>query len=246
MSKVENFETKIYSDEDGWKIWLVTDRTSWDKVTSYFKCQYPVAGTPRRDTRILEVPNYHHNISTLGTELAKRMYFIHMLVGPTNTRDEYSVKFTDIMMDSMSNGVMLKALREHNRKTLHQEHLLPGYQSSGKERSFVVYHDPVAATMAKVTFTETDEGYTTSFLCIGDVKGAMTKTEQTVTFMLRRPESISNELFRTLNPLLAKMQLDVDDRKDIVSEINEYFNKGRFAFWLTLAKLNNAQLVATK
>lgn len=241
MSKVENFETKIYSDEEGWKIWLCTERTEWDKVQSFFKAQYPVKGTPQRDTNIIPLQGYYDTLNVVKSTLKTRERYVHYSVGTTYHEDEFSTRFLEIIHEKIDNGSLLVVLKEHNRKTLHQNHLLPGYRLDGTDREFTVYHDPVAATLAKFTFKQKPEGgYEVSVLCIGDAQGRMLKTDHVFTERMLRPESLSNAVFRVLNPLLDEMKMDKEDRLDIVSDISHYFEKCRFGIW-HLLKLANKE-----
>lgn len=239
MSKVENFETKIYSNEEGWKIWLCTERTEL-KVTSFFKAQYPVKGTPHCSKSIISIGGYHDTVSGIYSQLKLSRNFLKYTVGPTYRDEEYANWFYETMNKLIETEALFPIIKEHNRKTLHRFHLLPGY--SGKhdsERTYVVYHDKVMATLAKFTIRYKEEGgYETHVLCIGDAKGKMIKTDHTFTEPFLRPEFLSNALFRVFNPLLDEMGVDKEERLDIVGDMTHYFEKCRHGIW-DLLRLSN-------
>lgn len=239
MSKVENFETKVYSDEDGWKIWLCTERTEWDKVESFFKVQYPIKGAPTRDTRISLIPGYYDNLQIVKNAIDNRSQWIHLNVGTSYTKDEYSTKYITILTDLIE-GDLLDKIKEHNRKTLHQAHLLPGYRLSGTNRQYTVYHDADAGLVVNMTFHQDLKkgGYKTEVRAIMDINSRACKAECFYEDQMNRPESISNAVFKVLNTLLDEAKMDKEERMDIVSDITHYFNKGRFGFWHLLHLLN--------
>lgn len=239
MQKVENFETKLFSNEDGWKIWLCTERTEL-KLSSFFKVQYPVKGTPQRDTNILAISGYYDTSSAVMHQLKTRRQFVQYAVGTTYQEDEYSNWFLKVMTELWETGNIIERLKEHNRKTIHRLHLIPGYVGrEAIERTYTVYHDRVAATLAKFTvLTKEDGSYETSVLCIGDSKGNMIKTDHVFTDPMTRPESLSNAVFRVFNPLLDQMQISKDERMDIVADILHHFEKCRFGFWDLINKIN--------
>lgn len=239
MSKVENFETKLFSNEDGWKIWLCTERDEV-KLSSFFKVQYPVKGTPQRDTKVIPITGYYDTSSAVKRQLDTRRQFVHYSVGTTYREDEYSEWFLKTMYELIDTGNIIASLKEHNRKTIHRLHLIPGYVGKeAVERSYTVYHDPVSATLAKFTINSKEDGsYEMAVLCIGDAKGRMVKTDHVYTEPMQRPESLSNALFRVFNPLLDEMQIDKEERMDIVADITHHFEKCRFGFWDLLNKIN--------
>lgn len=238
MSKVENFETKLYSDQDGWKIWLCTERTAWEKVISFFKVQYPVKGTPSRDTNILQVAKYYDTVNSVKQAIEQGGYWIQVSVGTTYSQDEYSDKFMSIMNDLIKEG-LLEKLKEHNRKTLHSSHLLPGYRIDGTDRVYTVYHDVEAGIIVNARFIDKPEGgYKLDVTAIMDINGRACKAHHVYDESMHRPESISNAVFKVLNTLLDESKMDKEDRMDIVSDITHYFNVGRFGFWHLLYLLN--------
>ncbi len=239
MSKVENFETKIYSDENGWKIWLCTERSEWNKVESFFKFQYPVKGTPQRDTRILVLNGYYDTLSAVNNALKNRHNFVHYAVGTTYSPDEFSNRFLELIKETICDGSLQNSLREHNRKTLHQAHLIPCYSLNCGDREFTIYHDHITSTLAKFAIQEKPEGgYQVQVLCIGEIGGKVFKTNHTFTDKMLRPESLSNAVFKVLNPLLDKIKMDNEERKDIVADITHTFEQGRFGFWHLLNLIN--------
>ncbi|QBZ70700.1 hypothetical protein pETSU_119 [Edwardsiella phage pEt-SU] len=239
MHKVENFETKLFSNDDGWKIWLCTERDEI-KLSSFFKVQYPVKGTPQRDTKVIPITGYYDTTSAIKNQLLSRRQFVHYAVGTTYLEDEYSKWFLETMFALIDAGTLIPALKEHNRKTIHRLHLIPGYSGQDEgSRTYTVYHDTVSATLAKFTITpKEDDGYEMAVLCIGDAKGRMVKTDHVYTEPMTRPESLSNALFRVFNPLLDEMQVDKEERMDIVADITHHFEKCRFGFWDLLNKIN--------
>ena len=140
------------------------------------------------------------------------------------------------ILDRLYNDGTLKAkLDEHNKKTKHKLEFLSDYHVMDKSSQMVVPYYDGDNGVASVTFSEYGGKWSIKYkaLVLSTTSNAAFKFEESIPVgdIRLRPENISNNLLNAINQVMIQAKYTIDNRKDIVADINEYFEKGRFAFW---------------
>lgn len=240
MAAVERFETKLYTNENGWVIWLVTTRTQWDRVKTFFKLQRFENDAPVFSREIIDFPEYIDDLSIFvkherWTAIRANIYL--NTAGDTTSGGTFMGILNRLYLD----GRLKDKIDEHNKKTKHKLEFLPTYQYKEVNRAMTVtpYRDEDA--VASVTFSEYGGKWSIKYKAtVLGINGAAFKVEDSIPVgdIRLRPENISNALLTVFNKVMIQAQLSVSTRKDIVAEVNEFFEKGRFAFWDQINKMS--------
>lgn len=239
MTTPQKFETKIYDSEDGWRIWLVTTRTAWDKVESAFKVQYFVNGRPHLFQSVCRIDGYYDTVDGIQRYLLANQGWIHVWLTTNYTANEHSRYFLATMKELIKGGELKEKVRQHNHKTMHKLEFLPSYKCQDGKHLITLHHDPEVGQLVTLDLYKLDDGiHVDVYAIMENQHGKVLRTQTKTMNPMLRPESVSNEVFRAVNPLMDAVNLNKDDRKDFVAEMREYFENTRFAFWRLLNSLN--------
>lgn len=238
MTNVKNFETKVYSDDAGWKIWLCTE-VSNHQVVSFFKAQYPVKGSPMLAPKLLPISGYYDMVELVTGKLRHGVAWPNIPGGV-----EYCVqtKFVNIIMDAINSGSMTDVINAHGDKTRHIPEFLLGYKKPADgQHNLTVFHDADMGVLASVSFIETEEGYNVYTKMLATVRGAGVKVAVTNKGPIRSADGLNNLLLGHCQELLINAFPDVEERKDVIAEINSYFSGGRVGIETLLNQLNKGK-----
>lgn len=234
------FETEIIN-RFGWKICLVTKRDENGMPKSSFTARFEAVGIPRYAKNLFQVHTYLHTLEALEKHLRFYNAYPHSDLYWRLDKD-YTTDFITVLDTAIKDGSALKAIIAHNRKTLHQPHLLPGYSPDGGAYNFKIIDEMengIELTI-KLYPSHTDNGTTAKLegsIHLATDDHTACRDFKNATPLLR-PDAIQNAVMGSIIDLLQKAYPDIEDRKSIVAEIVKYFESGRFGFWVLLGRLN--------
>lgn len=224
----EKFETKVYSDNSGLQIWLVTTR-HFDKVESFFRVQY------FSNSAIQQMPHTWRHTGYLDTlkKVRENLANIEYWNGRFNKIHPKFKKATQKLLD---NGEMQGFIKHHNRRTRHLPRYIRRYKLEGTKHQFGIcrptpaglniYPEKVNVSLFK---GEADSIWM-------EVNATLQKGNEELGIIalnkleVLTPSSISNELFKHINTLFDNVNATIIYRKRMVSRIRKYFDESHHAF----------------
>lgn len=222
--KDQKFATKLF-DREGFVLTLHTTRGLIHSKTE-MALQYPINGTPHLLSRIDSCYRYVttlNELSAAGCHIHTYLQRAIHYMGPKSVA--IIDKFQEVMLAATLDGEIDKMLKVHAAKTRHDYPILPEYCKTETGADFKLF--PTDDLEINLTFHTLPSGRITQFVTISD-GDTISQHDRDLPFT--RPDVINNFVIESYNAHIKDKNVDKEEVKDVISEINAFFTSSHIAF----------------
>lgn len=229
-----NHTTKLF-DKDGYILSIHTN-TDWLKSGTWYSIQYPIKGTPHLIRKIPAVTTF---VTTLEELVVVGRNFSNYVAMKTNCYKvvgaEVQSKFNELYNIFLSDGTIEAGLKIHANKTKHSHRVIDTCVTGPEGILMHVLNTREPDLAVSITFTQRKGQNPTSKIHIhydGVYEGVERKLPYT------RPDIINNDVITELGKRIGDT-LPIGERKEIFTEVNEYFRDHHLTYLGIISDMNN-------